>query len=262
MNKKILIISNIIISIILIVIIINIAMYTININNNKEKIENESNNITPNFNDVQEVKTESNDLENIVATNIETNDKEQKREETKDNNYIQKETEEKANKETNETITKKTEEKVQIATSTPKATTNIIVSEKKETTKTPEPKATPKATNVPTPQPTSKPIGNPELAFQITTKENIEKENQAIAWIKDELSKSPEAVKQGFTVQRGTESVAKGKVDGFSFYESRIRNRVRGAGGNFYVFVEDHYIYDSTGTTQNLGDTWIYIYIQ
>jgi len=261
MNKKILIISNIIIILLLIITVIYISIYMVKINR-KEAVHNEADIIASSEIADEMNVVEINSEENLVATNTETNDKSQKNEETKDKTTIKKETEEKNIKETNENVVKKTEEKVQIVTSTPQATINTSATEKKETIKTAEPKATPKATSIPTPQPTSKPIGNPELAFKITTKENIEKENQAIAWIKDELSKSPEAVEQGFTVQKGIESVAKGKVDGFSFYESRIRNRVRGAGGNFYVFVEDHYMYDSTGTTQNLADTWIYIYIQ
>ncbi len=102
---------------------------------------------------------------------------------------------------------------------------------------------------------------HPELAFTGYTQRNTAKENTVIAWIKDELSKQPDAVEFGFTVQSGI--IAKENSTGFTMIESRVRNRAKNSiGGNYYVYVEEHYLYNSDGTEANITDTWVYVYTQ
>lgn len=102
---------------------------------------------------------------------------------------------------------------------------------------------------------------HPELAFSGYTQRNSSKENAVIAWIKDELSKQPDAVEFGFTVQSSV--IAKENSTGFTMLENRVRNRVKNSiGGNYYIYVEDHYLYNSDGTEASITDTWVYVYTQ
>lgn len=100
-----------------------------------------------------------------------------------------------------------------------------------------------------------------ELAYTETAKRNTTKEQQVIAWINDELSKNSNAIKWGYSVKAGTQEEAYDKTSGFSMYEERVRHRVSDSwGGEYRVYVEDIYIYNSTGTEQNLADTLVYVY--
>lgn len=102
---------------------------------------------------------------------------------------------------------------------------------------------------------------HPELAFTGYTQRNTSKENTVITWIKDELSKQPDAVEFGFTVQGNI--IAKENSTGFTMVENRVRNRVKNSiGGKYYIYVEDHYLYNSDGTEANITDTWVYVYTQ
>lgn len=102
---------------------------------------------------------------------------------------------------------------------------------------------------------------HPELAFTGYAERNTAKEQTVIKWVKEQLSQEPYAVEFGYTVQSGT--IAKEKMDGFTMVEARVKNRVKNsAGGNYYVYVEDLYMYNSDGTAVNLADTLVYIYNQ
>ena len=102
---------------------------------------------------------------------------------------------------------------------------------------------------------------HPELAFTGYSERNTAKEQTVIKWVKEQLANEPYAVEFGYTVQSGV--IAKEKMDGFTMVEARVKNRVKNsAGGNYYVYVEDHYMYNSDGTAVNLADTLVYIYNQ
>lgn len=94
--------------------------------------------------------------------------------------------------------------------------------------------------------------------FSTYSKYNASKTAQAVAWVKDEINKVGDS-------QYATVVASSSRPSGrtySTFNETNARRKVSGgAVGTVYVYVEDTYMYDSSGTTANIFDTPMYIWI-
>lgn len=101
----------------------------------------------------------------------------------------------------------------------------------------------------------SKPAHEP---FSTYNKYNASKTAQAVSWLKDEINKIGDSQ---YATVKASSSRPSGKTYS-TFNEANARRKVSGgAVGTVYVYVEDTYMYDSSGTTANIFDTPMYIWI-
>lgn len=117
---------------------------------------------------------------------------------------------------------------------------------------------------------------NKELANTTYRKVNTEVVPKVINILNDEIAKDEELKNFGTKAIKGTKeqvsstsgftymfvkNIEKGKVAGnYTIFEQRVRNTV-GAFGKYYVYAEDEYVYNSTGTESHWYQTLVWVYI-